>query len=225
MKRLWRIALVLVVLLLAADFGAKLLVQNLAANALSSRRGVNGSVDVSFTGFPFLLALMDRNFSSVTVEAEDVRSGGFVTGGSVGPATEARLASVRLELDDVAVVGDVWRDDAKGRVTAVSGRGSARLTQQSLNGLVPAQYSARLTLRDGSIRVTASSQLGTQEVEVPESDVRLDGSTLVVQAPSPVDAISIPLPEMAPGVTFEGFDVTDGGLDLELTLRDVELKL
>ncbi len=225
MRRLARIGIVVVVLLVVADFGAKLLVENLAANALSSRRGVNGSVDVSFGAFPFLLALKDRRFGSVTVEAEDVRSGGFAAASDVGPQTEARLESVRFELDDVHIVGDVWRDDPKGRVSAASGEGFATLTQESLNGLVPSEYSARLTLRDGSIRVTASSQLGTQEVEVPESDVRLEAATLVVGAPSPVGEIAIPLPELVEGVTFEGLDVRDGALELTFSLNDVELKL
>ena len=225
MKRLVRVLLVVVVLGAVADFGAKLLVERLAANALSSRRGVNGSVDVSFGGFPFLLALKDRHFGSVTVEAENVRSGGFATASDVAPHTEARLESVRFDLDDVDVAGDVWRDDADGRITASSGGGAATLSQESLNGLVPAQHSVRLTLRDGSIRVTATSPAGTQEVDVPERDVRLEAAMLVVQAPSPVGAIAIPLPELVEGVTFEGLDVTDGELELTFSLEDVELKL
>ncbi|MDQ3952984.1 MAG: DUF2993 domain-containing protein [Actinomycetota bacterium] len=225
MGRLARVAIVVVMLLLVADFGAKLLVENLAANALSSRRGVNGSVGVSFGAFPFLLALKDRHFGSVTVEAENVRSGGFATASDVRPQAEARLESVRFELDDVDVVGDVWRDDPKGRVSASSGAGAATLTQESLNGLVPPQHPVRLTLRDGSIRVTATSPAGTQEVEVSESDVRLEASTLVVQSPPPVGAIVIPLPELVEGVTFEDWDVTDGGLELTFSLKDVELKL
>ncbi|HEX2196349.1 MAG TPA: DUF2993 domain-containing protein [Actinomycetota bacterium] len=225
MGRLVRVAIVVVVLLVLADFGAKLLVQNLAASALASRRGVNGSVDVSFGAFPFLLALKDRHFGSVTVEAGDVRSGGFATASDVTPQTEARLESVRFELDDVEVVGDVWRDDPKGRVSAASGRGSATLTQESLNGLVPPEHAAHLTLRDGAVRVTVRSQLGRQNVDVPESGVRLDASTLVVEAPEPIGAISIPLPELVDGVTFEGVDVTSGALELTFSLTDVELKL
>lgn len=230
MKRLARAAVVVVVLLVAVDFGTRLLVQNLAARALSSRRGVNGSVDVSFGGFPFLLALKDRHFGNVAVEATDVRSGGFTAATDVTPGTEVRMDSVRLELEDVTIDGDVWRDAADARVSATAGGGSATLSQSALNKLVPGEYSARLTLRDGSVRVTADAgQLGTQETEVAEDDVRLEpggaAGTLVVEAPSPVGPISIPLPALVEGVVFEAVDVRDGAIELTFAIRQVDLQL
>lgn len=226
MKRLVRVVIVLVVVAVLVDFGAKLLVENLAARALSSRRGVNGSVDVSFGGFPFLLALKDRHFGSVTIEAEDVRSGGFMTAPAPSPASEARMDSVRLELEDVAVSGQVWKDDGGGRVSASSGGGSATISQGALNKMVPPEYSARLTLRDGSVHVVVNAgELGTHEAEVAETDVRLDGGTLVIEAAAPVGAISVPLPALVEGVVFEGLDVRRGSLELTFTLRDVDLEL
>ena len=230
MKVLVRVLLVLVVLVLVVDFGAKLLVENLAAQALSSRRGVNGSVDVSFGGFPFLLALKDRHFGSVTIEASDVRSGGFMTASAPSPGTEVRMESVLLELEDVEVSGQVWRDDAGGRVAATSGSGSATLSQTALNKMVPPEYSARLTLRDGSVRVVANAgELGTHEAEVAEEDVRLESGsgsgTLIVEAAAPVGAITIPLPTLIEGVVFEGLDVRRGELELTFAVRDVNFEL
>lgn len=226
MKRLRRVLVILVVLAVVADFGAKLVVQNLAARALSSRRGVNGSVDVSFGGFPFLLSLADRHFDSVTVEAEDVRSGGFATGTDVTPESEARMASVTLELEDVTIEGRVWRGDSDGRVLARSGDGSATLSQAALNRMVPEQYSAQLALADGSVRVSATSaQLGTQEVELAEDQVRLESGSLVIEAPAPVGSISIPLPVVVDGVVFEDVDVGDRALDLVFRVERIELEL
>ena len=226
MKRLVWVVVVLVVLAVVADFGAKLLVENLAARALSSRRGVTGSVDVSFGGFPFLLALKDHSFENVTIGAENVRSGAFTTGSGVAPGSEARLKSVRLELEDVTIEGDVWRDDGKGRVSAASGGGSATLSQSDLNRMVPAENAARLTLRDGTIRVAVTApQLGTQEVEVAEDQVRLESGSLVIEAPAPVGALTIPLPTLVDGVIFETLDVRRGALDLTFTLREVNLEL
>lgn len=229
MKRLARVLIVIVVLAVGIDFGAKLLVQNLAADALSSRRGVDGSVDVSFGGFPFLFALKDRHFGSVTIEAEDVRSGGFMTAAAPTAGSEVRMESVRLELDDVAISGEVWRDDGGGRVSATSGGGSATLSQNALNDLVPPEHSARLSLRDGSIKVVAETEFGTHEAEVPEEDVRLEGGagsgTLVVEAAAPLGAISIPLPTLVEGVVFEKVDVQRGALELTFSVRDVKLEL
>lgn len=230
MKRLFRVLIVLVVLVVAVDLGAKLLVENLAAKALSSRRGVDGSVDVSFGGFPFLLALKDRHFGSVTIEATDVRSGGFMTASAPSPQSETRMESVRLELEDVGVSGQVWRDDGGGRVSATSGKGSATLSQSALNKMVPPEYSAKLTLRDGSVRVVVDTgQFGTHEAEVAEDAVRLEAGagsgTLVVEAAEPVGAITVPLPTLVEGVVFEGIDVRGGELELRFSVRDVNLEL
>ena len=230
MKRLVRALIVLVVLAVLVDFGAKLLVENLAARALSSRRGVNGSVDVSFGGFPFLLALKDRHFGSVTIEAADVRSGGFMTAAAPSATSEARMESVRLELDDVEVTGQVWRDDGGGRVAATSGSGSVTLSGAALNKMVPPEYSARLTLRDGSVRVVVDTgQFGTHEAEVAEDDVRLEAGSgagaLVVEAAAPVGAITIPLPTLVEGAVFEDVDVRRGSLELTFSVRSVNLEL
>ncbi len=226
MKWLVRVSIVVVVLAVLVDFGAKLLAENLAARALSSRRGVDGSVDVSFGGFPFLWSLKDRHFGRVTVEASDVRSDGFAPSSSA----EARLESVRLELEDVTVEGEVWRDGGDGTVLASSGQGSATMAQAALNRLVPSEYSARLALRNGSVRVTANvTPLGPQDVEVAEDQVRLesgDGSgTLVIEAPAPVGAITIPLPPLVDGVVFEDFDLRSGELELRFRVREVNLEL
>jgi hypothetical protein len=229
MKLLLRAVVVLVVLGVAVDFGAKLLVENLAAKALASRRGMNGSVEVTFGGFPFLLSLTGRHFASVTIEAEDVRGGGLETSPATTSAPDARIESVTLELDDVDIEGQVWRDDAGGHASAASGGGQATLSQNALNRMVPGEYSARLLLRDGSISVSANTPFGAREVEVAEDDVRIEGGAgagvLVIQAPSPVGAISVPLPNLVDGVHFDGLDVEAGALTLTFDLRDVDLAL
>ena len=230
MRRLTRIVIVVVVLLVAADFGVKILVENLAGRALASRRGVNGSVDVSFGGFPFLLHLKDREFSSVTIEAEDVRSGGFGGVSDLAPSAEGRIDSVRLELRDVAVEGDVWRDDHNGAVTAASGGGTASVGGAALNRLVPEEHDVRLTLLEDAVRVTGEvPNLGTQAVEVPEDRLRLEpgagGGALVIDAPAPIGSIAIPLPQLVEGLTFRRLDVADGRIDLTFVARDVRVEL
>ena len=139
------------------------------------------------------------------------------------------MKSIRLELDDVAISGAVWRDDGGGRVSATSGGGSATLSQKALNDLVPPEHSARLTLRDGSITVLAETEFGSHEAEVSEEDVRLEGGsgsgTLVVEAAAPLGAISIPLPTLIEGVVFDDVDVRRGELELTFSVRDVTLEL
>lgn len=225
-RRLGWAAAILVVLALVADFGAKLIVENLAARALASRRGVNGGVDVSFGGFPFLLHLKDRSFTSMTVSAEDVRGGSFATASDVGAATEARIASARIEMDDVTIDGDLWGDDPDRAVAAGAGRGTASMTGAELNRLVPDQYPVRLRLLDGAVRVTATTPAGEETVEVTEEAVSVEpGGTLTIEAPEPVGSIPIPLPQLVSGVTFRGVAVTEGRLEVEFAFRDLRLEL
>ena len=133
---------------------------------------------------------------------------------------------VTLELQDVTIEGRVWRGDSDGRVLARSGGGSATLSQSALNRMVPEQYSAQLTLRDGSVLVTVNHpEFGEQEADLPEDQVRLESGTLVVDAPAPVGPIDIPLPPLVDGVVFEDLDVRDRALDLVFRVERVELKL
>ncbi|MDQ4025083.1 MAG: DUF2993 domain-containing protein [Actinomycetota bacterium] len=225
MKWLVRGAIVVMVLLVAADFGARLLVENLAARALASRRGFDGSVDVGFGGFPFLLHLKDRSFDTVTVEAEDVRSGGFAQA-SVEQGTEVRVDSVRFEMRDVQVAGDVWGDDPDRRVRAAGGSGTAAIGQGALNQLVPPEYDVRLTLLNDGVRVTGSVPgVGEQTVDVPADQVRLEGPDLVIDAPAPIGAVRIPIPVLAEGVELESAGVTRGRLDLTFAVRGLTVSL
>lgn len=228
MKWLLRGAIVLVVLLLAADFGARVLVENLAGRALASRRGFSGPVDVSFGGWPFLLHLKDKSFDTVTVAAEDVRSGGFADA-SVARGTEVRVDSVRFEMRDVQISGELWGDDPDRKVTAAGGSGTAEIGQAALNRLVPAQHDLRLRLLDGAVRVTGTvpqlPQAGEQTVDVPADGVRLEGADLVVEAPAPLGAVRIPIPALAEGVTFESVEVRRGRLDLTFSVRGLSLSL
>jgi hypothetical protein len=227
-KWLLRGVVVLVLLLVVADFGARLLVENLAGRALSSRRGFNGPVDVGFGGFPFLLHLKDRNFDSVTVEAEDVRSGGFA-GAGVTSGTEVRVSTIRFRMEDVQVTGDLWGDDPDRKIAAAEGSGTAVIGQAALNRLVPAQHDLTLTLLQDRVRVTGTlphlPQAGEQTVEVPAGGVRLEGAELVVEAPAPIGAIRIPIPVFAQGVEFESVGISPRELDLTFGVRDLRLAL
>ncbi|HEV2754176.1 MAG TPA: DUF2993 domain-containing protein [Actinomycetota bacterium] len=228
MKWLVRGLAVLVVLLLLADFGARLLVENLAGRALASRRGFDGEVDVGFGGFPFLLHLKDRSFDTVTIEAEDVRSGGF-SGAGVPDGVEVRVDSVRFEMRDVQVSGEVWGDDPDRKVTAAAGSGTAVIGQAALNRLVPEQYDVRLVLRENGVRVTGTvpgvPQAGEQTVEVPADQVRLEASDLVVAAPAPLGEVRIPIPVLAEGVVFESVGLGRGELDLTFAVRGLSISL
>ena len=226
MKWLVRIVLVLVVLLVVADFGARILVENLAGRALASRRGFNGDVDVGFDGFPFLLNLKDRHFEGVTVSAEDVRSSGLAEDVVLGPGSEVQLDEVTVEMRDVSIAGDLWGDDPDRKIAAAGGSGTAVMGGAALNRLVPEEYDLRLTLLESRVRVTGTiPPAGEQSVEVPAGQVRLEGSALVVEAPAPVGAITIPIPELVDGMTLESVGISRGRIDFTFSVRGLRLSL
>ena len=71
----WLVAVVVVVaLLLALDFGARAVAQNVMANKIE-QQGLHTKPSVSIKGFPFLTQLASRNFSDVTISAADVAAG------------------------------------------------------------------------------------------------------------------------------------------------------
>lgn len=228
MKRLAAFVMVLAALAVAADFGLRLVAENVAARALGSRRGVNGPVDVSLGGWPFVMRLLDRRFTSITVVADDVLSGGF-GGDAVSARSEVRIDSVTLDLQDVAVRGELWRDDPDRVVTASSGTGEASVSAAELNRLVPEEYAARLRLLEGRVRVTAATPAGEQTVEVADERVRVEegaeAGTLVIEAPAPLRPVLIPLPSLVAGTRFEDVEVRRGAIELTFVLSDVRLEL
>lgn len=225
MKWVVRIAVVVVVLLLIADFGTKIVVENLAGRAVSSRRGFNGDVDVTFGGFPFLMSLKDRHFDEVIVAARDVRSSGF-TDAAVADGVEVRVDAVDLRMEDVTVHGDLWGDDPGRKVVAARGNGRVILGQASLNRLVPSQYDVSLALRFDVVRVTGTfPQGGAQSFDVPSEQVRLDAGDLLIDAPAPVGELRIPLPPLADGVVFDSAMVAPRQLDLTFEVSRLNLSL
>jgi hypothetical protein len=91
---------VLVVLLVAADFGARAYAEYRAAAAIQTELGLTQSPDVSIEGFPFLWHAVQGSYPQVIVSAANVDEG-------LLPGTQARvtLTTVALPLRD-AVAGD-----------------------------------------------------------------------------------------------------------------------
>jgi hypothetical protein len=91
---------VLAVLLVAADFGARAYAEHRAATAVQSELGLATTPDVSIEGFPFLWHAVQGSYPEVIITSSNVDQGTL-------PGTSARvdLTTVTLPLRD-AIAGD-----------------------------------------------------------------------------------------------------------------------
>ena len=100
MRKLLITLVVLAVLLVAADFGARAYAEHRAATAVQSELGLPAPPDVSIEGFPFLWHAVQGSYPEVIITASGVDEGAL-------PGTSARvdLTTVTLPLRD-AIAGD-----------------------------------------------------------------------------------------------------------------------
>lgn len=158
---------VLVVLLVAADFGARAYAEYRAASAIQTELGLTQSPDVSIDGFPFLWHAVQGSYPQVTVNAADVDDGRL-------PGTQARvvLTTVALPLRD-AIAGDTSHLTAQATnlqvVIPISSVQAALPRQDVTLSAGPdgtLQASATITVLGVSIPLTGSAKLSVANDEL-----------------------------------------------------------
>jgi hypothetical protein len=181
---------VVVVILVAADFGLRALAQHWVSGQLEASFQIDRRPSVSLGGFPFLPRLVTGKFPSVTVESNGrVDTGRF-------PVSE-----VNLTLRDVRFPPDQLLFGNKATIVAASGVGTVTLTEQEVNRAFPATVPIDIHLADGRVHIRASGQ--DQEVE---SRLRVMENRLVlmpVEGSLPVK-VRVGLPVFVPGLTYTG---------------------
>ncbi len=153
MRKLLITLVVLAVLLVAADFGARAYAEHRAAGAIQSELGLNQPPDVSIEGFPFLWHAARGEYPEVIITASDLDDG-------VLPGTRARidLTTVTLALAD-AVSGDT------SRLTAQATKLQVVIPLSSLQAALPRQDVTLSAGPDGTLQ--ASTTLTVAGVDIP----------------------------------------------------------
>lgn len=150
MRKLVGFLVVLVVLLVGADFGLRYLATRQIGDALQSRLNLATRPDVSVDGFPFVLQAVEGSYGTIHAALPPA---------TVGPLDDVgitvALDGVRLPLGD-AIAGNVDRLTADG--------GQARLTVPTSSVAAAAGLpDLRITEENGSLVVTVTiSVLGRQ---------------------------------------------------------------
>jgi hypothetical protein len=193
----------LVAMLVAADFGIRVVAQYVVARELQSALALKDRPKVSFGGWPFLPELVAGKITSVTVGAQ-----GAVT------SAQFPVQGVDLTLQDVGFsLGELVSGGGQ-KITAKTGQGIITMTEQDLNAALPQDLGITVDLKDGKVLLKSSQVKGSLE-----ATVRISKGQLVLEIGS-LPAIDLPLPTLADGLTFTDVNVSGASVTLTFDLKD-----
>lgn len=216
---------VLVVLLVAVDFGARAYAEYRAAQAIQTELGLAASPDVSIEGFPFLWHAIQGSYPQVIVSTGSVDEARL-------PGTQARvtLTTVAMPLRD-AVAGDTSHLTAQAtslQVVIPISALQAALPRQDVtlsagpNGTL--QAGTTLTVLGVAIPVTGSAKLSVanDELTLTVDNLSAAGIDLTQAAQQAASAVASGLTTTIPLVglpfTVTGGDVQTSGGDVVITV-------
>jgi LmeA-like phospholipid-binding len=226
MKRLLIALVVLVLLLLAVDRVAKVVVEREAASRVRDVYDLSERPDITVHGFPFLTQVIRRQLGRVDVEANGVT------------VEDARDLDVRFTAHDVRLL-----EGYRGRAAELDG--TVTVPYQDLVRLARQAGGPRFDLAYGgapdtiAVRATITGPAGDVDV-VAFGDVRLSGSRLTVR-PNRVEVngaeadpliteiarrelgFDVQIPRIPGAVTLESLDTDQDGLQIGITGQNVSV--
>lgn len=234
MRKLLIALVVLVVLLVAADFGGRAYAEYRAAQAIDQEADGQVASDVSIDGFPFLWQAVRGRYPEVVVTATTTRQGAVA-----GARAEADLQDVTLPLSDV-MSGTVDNLSAQSSVlraylplSSLSAAIAQNSTDHSAVNFSPGadggvQVSTTVTVLGQQIPLsgTASISIADDSLRISVSDLQAAGVSLTGSdqqaAGASADRLEQALTTTVP-LNWLPFTVTDGnvsvaGNDLVLTV-------
>jgi hypothetical protein len=195
---------VLVGLLVAADFGARLYSERVVGDEIQSSLELSTRPSVTFDGWPFVTHMLSGDLPEATISAKGFQDQGV------------RLSTVSVTLHDLHFTSMRLISRGGGVIRAKTGTGTAVLTAVDLNA----------TLRSEGLPLSVSfrpghASVGAHGVSIPLG-VALDGNTLVL-TPGSVDAASarVGLPVLVRGMRYTDLRVKKDEIELSAKLRNV----
>ena len=222
----WRTVIIVLVVLLgllvAADFGARAYAQNKMASEIQ-QQGFPKKPDVSINGFPFLTQVASRDFKNIQVSSDNITEGPLL------------IQSIHATMTGVHVNSSFQSgtiDHLNGTATVTFPALASAMTSQA--GAFGSVISSGLTLSDaGNNEVKASLDLlgglasGTAVWKVTRTghnDIHVQlvsASGLGSAATSGISDITVPLPALPLGMTIQSISVTPHGLVATVTGHNV----
>jgi LmeA-like phospholipid-binding len=214
------ILIVLIALLVAADFAARAFAENKAASEIQ-QQGFPKKPSVDIEGFPFLTQVAAKDFSDIQISSSDVTEGPL------------DIASIDATLKNVHING------AFSGGTIDSLNGTATITFAELSNAMTAQAGPLGQLANTALTLSAA---GPDEVKATLNAVVLTGTAvwrvtttggndiniqlvstggLPSSLLSPISDITLRLPKLPLGLTIQSVVVNSSGLTGTLTGQDV----
>jgi hypothetical protein len=199
--------LFLVALLAAADFGARVIAQYLVARQLQTSLALQERPKVAFGGWPFLPELIAGSIASVTVEAH----GALTADSFPTESVDATLHDVQFSFGDLVSGGGQ-------RIDAESGQGTITMTQEDVNSAIPADAGVTVELENGKVLLRSDEVKGSVT-----ATIRISDGQLVLES-NKLPSVSVPLPELAAGLTFTDVSVSADEAVLTFELKDASFQ-
>ena len=203
MRKLLVVAVLALMLLVAADFGARQVAEEQIAERVAATEGVRGQAKVEITSFPFLGRLLaSGTVTDLAVSVDEVQ------------AERVRFATVAVDLEEVRVSRSELLSERRVVLQDVGrGRARAEMTEQELSRLLDLP----VTLERDRARVRVAGQVVTATASMRDNVLRV--SVAGVQAP----AITIPKLPLVPCVA--DVELLPGRLRLSCQLHQVPPEL
>jgi hypothetical protein len=206
MRRLLTGLLVIAILITVGDLFVKHEAEARVADQVAASFELRNPPDVDIEGFPFVWNALRGRLPGLTVSTDRVRKEGVRF-----DSFEARFHDLTFEPSAVL--------SGKADVEARSGDGQVTVPLATVNQLLTDQASAVFQVEIRGDDVVAET--GGQQFP---ATVELDGDSLVI-TPEGLAAVSLDLPSIRRGVTFEGVETIPEGFRIHFTLIDDALKL
>jgi len=201
-RRWLLILLILVAVLVVADIAARAVTESRVSKALAQTVDAPSPPKVSISGTPFLVHLFTGRFPTVTIDAQDVKSG------------TVTLSSFHAVLHQVRAPAIALARGKGGTITAESGNGSATISESEAASLLRSHgIDGDVTFENGEAHVHIAAVGVTVTLSV---DVQPHGLELF--APGFPGSVTLNLPEPVPGLRFTSAHIEDHGLVLAFAL-------
>jgi hypothetical protein len=207
------VAAIVIVLLVALDFGARAIGENIMATKIQ-QQGLSQKPDVTIDGFPFLTQVASKDFQQVTISASNLAEGPVTITSVNATATGIRLKSYSSQ---------------SGTITNVTG--TALISFASLGNTLTQQFGPLGALLNGAgLNLTAA---GPDEVKASVDLLvtsgsatwrvtRLDGNRLHIGLVSSsglpssvlnsIQSLTVRIPKLPLGLTIDSVIVTPAGV-------------
>jgi hypothetical protein len=211
----WLIALVvIIVLLVGADFAARAVAENVAATQFQKQGDLTNKPDVTIEGFPFLTQVVGKDLSDVKVSAANEQEGPVNITSIDATATGVHLNSYSFNSGEISnISGTLLIDFASLGKTLTSEIGSLGTLLNGagldLTAAGPDKVKASMNL----IVTTGSATWRVSRVSSTELNITLVGSSgLPSSLLSSIQDVNIPIPKLPLGLAIDSVQVTPAGL-------------